>query len=158
MIEIFIDADGCPVKEEVYKVAARYSLNVILVANKSMQIPFNSKIKMVVVSGGFDAADDYIAENIKAGDIAITADIPLAARCIKKFAAVIGTKGVEFTEENIGDTLATRELMTRLREMGEVGGGPPPMQKKDRSQFLSKLDQVIRRLQLKEQHPNTRQV
>jgi len=141
--DIYIDADGCAVKDEVYKVAARYKFKVILVANKAMKIPLNPLIELIVVSGEFDAADDWIAEHIQVKDICITADIPLADRCIKKQARVVGPKGVEFTPDSIGDALATRELMARLREMGEARGGPAPMEKKDKSQFLSKLDQII---------------
>lgn len=143
MLNIYIDADGCAVKEETYKVANRYQLKVFVVANKAMNIPLSTSVEMIVVKGGFDAADDWIAENISEGDIAITADIPLADRCIKKKARVLGPKGEEFTEDNIGSALATRELMTNLRFMGEMRGGPAPMDKKDRSQFLSKLDQII---------------
>ncbi len=143
MLDIYIDGDGCAVKEEVYKVAARYKLKVFLVANKSMSCPFEQDIEMVVVKGGIDAADDWIAEKIEIGDIAVTSDIPLADRCIKKQARVLGPKGVEFTEDSIGSALATRELMTNLRHMGEMRGGPAPMEKKDRSKFLSTLDQII---------------
>ena len=143
MLTIYIDADGCPVKDEVYKVATRYKLKVFLVANKALNIPFDADIEMVVVSGGFDAADDWIAEQTGIGDIVITADIPLADRCIKKKSRVLGPKGQEFTEDSIGSALATRELMANLRHMGEMRGGPAPMEKKDRSQFLSKLDQII---------------
>lgn len=140
---LYVDADGCPVKDEIYKVAGRHKLKVILVANKPMHIPMNPLFEMEVVSGGFDAADDWIVEKIQANDICVTVDIPLADRCLKKNARVIGHKGNEFTQDSIGDILATRELMARLREMGEMRGGPAPMDKKFRSQFLSKLDQVI---------------
>ncbi len=143
MLTIFIDADGCPVKDEIYKVAQRYQLKTYVVANKALKIPLNSLTEMAVVTGGFDAADDWIAEKIEKNDIAVTADIPLADRCLKKGARVIGTKGDEFTIDSIGDQMATRELMTHLRAMGESRGGPAPMEKKDRSRFLSKLDQVI---------------
>ena len=143
MLVIYIDADGCAVKEEIYKVAERYKLKVKIVANKPMHIPLNIRLEMIVVPGAFDAADDWIAEKICENDMAITADIPLADRCLKKGARVLGPKGHEFTLDSIGDAMATRELMARLREMGEVGGGPSPMVKKDRSQFLSKLDQII---------------
>ena len=143
MLNIFVDADGCPVKNEVYKVAARYKLKVFLVANKGMSYPLGADIEMVVVSGGFDAADDWIAAKVEADDIVITADIPLADRCVKKQARVLGPKGQEFTEDSIGSAMAMRELMTNLRAMGEVSGGPAPMEKKDRSQFLSKFDQII---------------
>lgn len=146
MLDIYIDADGCPVKEEVYRVAARYKLKVFVVANKGIQIPFDSLIEMIVVSEGMDMADNWIVEKITAGDIVITADILLADRCIKKQALVLGTKGIEFTEDNIGSAVADRELMKNLREMGEMGRGPLPMQKKDRSLFLGKLDQIIQAL------------
>ena len=143
MSEIYVDADGCPVKDEVFKVAKRYEMKVHLVANKAMKIPLDPLFEMIVVHGGFDAADDWIEENISSKDIAITIDIPLASRCLKKGAQVLGYKGDSFSEENIGEALATRELMSRLREMGQVRGGPAPFEKKDRSNFLSKLDRVI---------------
>ena len=143
---IYIDADACPVKDEVYKVAARYKAKVFVVANKEISIPFDSEIEMIVVKGGFDAADDWIVEKVGPGDVVITSDILLADRCIKNKARVLGPKGIEFTEDSIGSAIATRELMSNLRHMGEMGGGPAPMQKKDRSQFLSKLDQIIQSL------------
>ena len=151
-MNIYIDADGCPVKEETYKVAARYKLKVFVVANKALHIPFEENIEMVVVNGSFDAADDWIVEKIGVGDIAITADILLADRCIKKQARVLGTKGKEFTEDSIGSAVASRELMQNLRHMGEVRGGPAPMEKKDRSQFLAQLDQIIQALKRKYPH------
>jgi len=144
MITIYIDGDGCPVKDEVYRVADRYQLNVTVVANKAMNVPQNPRIKMIVVrSGHLDAADDWIAENAGKNDIVITADIPLADRSLKKGARVLGTTGEEFTEDNVGDFVATRELMQTLRQSGEARGGPPPMDKKDKSRFLGKLDQII---------------
>jgi uncharacterized protein YaiI (UPF0178 family) len=146
LLKIFIDGDGCAVKEEVYQVAARYKLNVVLVANKPLHLPFDPRHQMVVVSGDFDAADDWIVENSEKHDIVITADILLAERCVKKGARVLGPKGVEFTEDNIGGAVATRELMQNLRHMGEMRGGPKPMDKKDRSLFLGKLDQIIQAL------------
>lgn len=142
-ITIYIDADGCPVKDEVFKVADRYQLPVILVANKKLNIPIHPLHHMIVVSGGFDAADDWIVQNAKPRDIVITSDILLADRCIKKSVRVLGPKGEEFTEDNIGSKVANRELMQNLRHMGEMRGGPAPMDKKSRSQFLGKLDQVI---------------
>ena len=145
MIRIFVDADGCPVKEEVYKVAERYQLPVILVANSFMRTPMDSRIKMQVVSGDFDAADDWIVEQISPEDIVITTDILLAERCVKLKCRVLGPKGVEFTEESIGDSVANRELMQNLRHFGEKSG-PAPMEKKDKSQFLGKLDQIIQAL------------
>ncbi|WP_413582858.1 YaiI/YqxD family protein [Bdellovibrio sp. HCB288] len=146
MLNIYIDADGCPVKEEIYKVAERYQLKVFVVANKYLNIPQSSRIEMVVASSDFDAADDWIVEHAQKGDIVITADILLAERCIKNQVRAIGTKGIEFTEDSIGGAVATRELMQNLRHMGEVRGGPAPMDKKDRSKFLSTLDQVIQQL------------
>ncbi len=143
MLNIYIDADACPVKDETYKVAARYKLKVFVVANSYINIPLSPLIEMVQVSGGFDAADDWIVERAEKGDIVITTDILLADRCIKNAVRVLGHKGVEFTEDNIGSAVAQRELMENLRHMGEMGGGPKPMQKQDRSHFLGKLDQII---------------
>ena len=143
MFKIYIDADGCAVKPEIYKVAARYKLKVLVIANKPLNIPLDENIEMIVVAGNFDAADDWIADHIQADDIAITADILLADRILKKKARALGPKGKEFTEDSIGSALATRELMANLRHMGQVTGGPSSMQPKDRSQFLSQLDQII---------------
>lgn len=145
-IKIYIDADGCPVKEETYKVAARYKIKTFVVANKYLNVPLDSLIEMQVVSGNFDAADDWIAEQITDRDIVITSDILLAERCVKKKARALGPKGVEFTEDNIGSAVANRELMQNLRHMGEMRGGPAPMDPKARSQFLGKLDQIIQSL------------
>ncbi len=148
MLHLFLDGDGCPVKEESYKVADRYQLQVTVVANKPMNIPSNSRINMVVVkSGHLDAADDWIVENVAANNIVVTADILLADRCLKKQARVLSPKGVEFTEDSIGSAVASRELMQTLRQMGETRGGPAPMDKKDRSRFLGKLDQMIQQIQ-----------
>lgn len=146
---IYIDADGCAVKDEVYKVAARYKLKVFVVANKEMNIPFDQDIEMKVVSGNFDAADDWIAENISSGDILITSDILLADRAIKKQARVLGAKGNELSEDNIGSALASRELSAHLRNLGNTGTGPSAMQKTDRSRFLSELDRIIQSLKRK---------
>lgn len=143
MLNIYVDADACPVKEEVYRVAQRLALKVFVVANNSLNVPLDANIEMVVVSRGFDAADDWIAESASEGDIVITADILLAERCLKNKSRVVGPKGIEFTEDSIGHAVATRELMANLRHMGENRGGPAPMTKQDRSQFLSTLDQVI---------------
>lgn len=142
-IKIYIDADACPVKDEVYKVAERYQILVLIVANQYMNIPIHKLFEMKVVSGGFDAADDWIVENCQANDIVITADILLADRCVKKGARVLGPKGEEFTEDNVGSAVASRELLQNLRHMGEIRGGPAPMDKKARSNFLNKLDQII---------------
>jgi uncharacterized protein len=146
MTVIYIDGDGCAVKDETFKVAARYKIKTIVVANKWMQLPVDPNIELVTVKGGFDAADDWIVENITNKDIAITTDILLADRCLKKQARVLGPKGEEYTEDNIGNAVATRELMQNLRYMGEAKGGPAPMDKKARSQFLNKLDQIIQAL------------
>lgn len=142
-MKIFIDADGCPVKDEVYKVAERYKLKVILVANKYMKYPINPLIELQVVTGNFDAADDWIIENSKPHDIVITNDILLADRCIKQKVRALGSKGDEFTKDNIGSMVAMRELNQNLRHMGENRGGPTPMDKSARSKFLGKLDQII---------------
>ncbi len=143
MLHIYIDADACPVKNEVYRVAERYSLDVTLVANSPMRIPSDKRITLEVVDSGFDAADDWIVENLQSHDIVITADVLLASRCVKKTARVLGTSGKEFTESNIGSAVATRDLMADLRGAGEITGGPAPLTKRDRSFFLQKLDQVI---------------
>ena len=143
---IFIDADACPVKEEVYRVAARYALKVFVVANSFIRTPREGSIELVSVGSGFDAADDWIAERAGGEDIVITADIPLAGRCLKSGATVIGPTGKPFTENGIGMALAMRELMTDLRAMGEVAGGPAPFSRRDRSAFLSALDAAVMRL------------
>jgi uncharacterized protein len=140
---IYIDADACPVKEEVYRVARRYGIKVFVVANAPIRVPGDDIIELVVVRGRFDAADDRIVQGIAAGDIVITADIPLADRCIRAGARVLGPKGVEFTEDAIGDALATRALLDMLRQSGEFGGGPAPFAKADRSRFLGKLDELV---------------
>lgn len=146
MIQIYLDADACPVKEEVYKVAGRYKIKVFVVANQWMKVPLDPLVEMVVVTDGFDAADDWIVEKVTNKDIVVTADILLAERCVKKQVRVLGHKGNEFTEDNVGMSVANRELMQNLRHMGEMRGGPSPMDKKARSQFLGKLDQIIQAL------------
>lgn len=146
MIKIFIDADGCPVKDEIYKVAHRYKIDVVVVANKRLNIPVHVSIQMKVVNGGFDAADDWIVENSKQNDIVVTSDILLASRCVSKQVRALDPKGKEFTEDNIGIAVANRELMQNLRHMGEMRGGPSPIDKRDKSQFLSRLDQIIQSL------------
>lgn len=143
MLTIYIDADGCAVRDETYRVADRYQLQVIVVANKPLAIPVSSRISMKTVPGGFDSADDWIAENIDVGDILVTSDLLLADRAIKKKARVIGPKGRELDEENIGNALGGRELSAHLRDLGDKKTGPAAMGKSDRSQFLAKLDQMI---------------
>ncbi len=140
---IYIDADACPVKEEVYRVARRYEIKVFVVANAPIRVPNEHLIELVVVRGGFDAADDRIVECLVEGDIVITTDIPLADRCLRCGARVLGPKGVEFTEDAIGSALATRALLDMLRQSGSFGGGPAPFAKADRSRFLAKLDELI---------------
>jgi hypothetical protein len=143
MIDIYVDADACPVKDEVYRVAARHGLYVILVANSRMRIPEGAGVELVLVDDGPDAADDWIADHIREGDVAVTADIPLAARCLAVGARVLGTSGVAFSEDSIGGALATRELKSELREAGIAAGGPPPISSRDRSRFLAKLDELV---------------
>lgn len=140
---IYLDADACPVKEEVYRVARRYDLKVYVVANSPLRVPAEAIITLTVVKGGFNAADDWIAERVSTGDITITDDIPLADRCLQRGARVLSHKGLEFTEDAIGNALATRALLEMLRQTGEIGGGPPPFAKADRSRFLAKLDETI---------------
>ncbi|MBC2733341.1 MAG: YaiI/YqxD family protein [Desulfobacteraceae bacterium] len=151
MLHIIVDADACPVKKEIYRVAGRYQLNVTLVANAWMRVPNERWITLEVVGDRFDAADDWIAENVQAHDIVVTADIPLASRCLAKGARVLGPTGKPFTEDNIGSAVATRELLAGLRAAGEITGGPPPLQKNDRSRFLQQLDNVIQ--SIRRAHP-----
>ncbi len=140
---LYVDADACPVKDEVYRVAARYGIKVLVVCNAAIWVPEKEGIERVVVRGGMDVADDWIAERIGPDDIAITTDIPLADRCLRRGASVIGPKGYAFTEDSIGEALATRELLDTLRQSGSFGGGPAPFQPRDRSRFLGKLDETI---------------
>ena len=146
MTAIFIDADACPVKPEIYRVAGRYGLKVFVVSNSYINVPRDPRIERVVVSDGFDAADNWIAEHVGPGDIVVTADIPLADRSLKAGAAAIGSTGVPFTNSSIGMAMANRELLSNLRAMGEVTGGPKPMTDRDRSRFLSALDETIQRI------------
>jgi len=145
-ISLYIDADACPVKTEIYRVAERYGLKVYVVSNSYINVPRDPRIERVVVSDGFDAADDWIAERVGPEDIVITSDIPLADRSLKKGAAAIGSTGVAFTTSSIGMAMASRELMSNLRAMGETTGGPKPMSPRDRSRFLSTLDETIQKL------------
>lgn len=146
MLDIYVDADACPVKDEIYRVAERYELKVFVVANMWMRVPDNPLLTLITVTEGLDVADDWIAEQAGEGDIVITADIPLAARAVKKGARVIGSSGNAFTEDSIGETLATRNLMTELRETGEIRGSGRPFSKQDRSRFLQTLDTVIQKI------------
>lgn len=151
MLHIFVDADACPVKQEVFRVAGRYRLDVTLVANSRMRVPKKEWIALEVVGTGLDAADDWIAEHVGPHDIVVTADIPLANRCLNEGAHVVGPTGRAFTEDNIGEAVATRDLLSDLRSVGEITGGPPPLQKRDRSRFLQQLDEVIQSVRRKHQ-------
>jgi hypothetical protein len=143
MTRIYVDADGCPVKDEVYRVARRYRVPVTLVANTWMRTPDDDDISLHVVGEGFDEADDWIVEQAGPSDIAITADIPLAARCLKKGARALNPNGRVYTEASIGGALATREILSHLREHGATTGGPAPFSKENRSRFLGKLDEAV---------------
>lgn len=140
---IYVDADACPVKDEVYRVAQRYGIHVTLVSNKWLCTPREDWLELVIVDGELDAADAWVIEQVAEDDIVITADILMASECLKKGARVLGPRGRPFTEDSIGSALATRELLSQLRDMGEMTGGPPPFQKRDRSQFLQALDQMV---------------
>ena len=148
-IRIFVDADACPVKNEVYRVAERYGLKVYVVANSFMNVPRSDMIERVIVSEGPDVADDWIVERAATTDIVVTADIPLAGRCVKKSATVIGPTGKPFDDDSIGMALATRDLLTGLRSAGATTRGPPPLTRQDISRFLSALDLAVTRLQRK---------
>jgi uncharacterized protein len=143
VLEIYVDADGCPVKDEVYRVAARYGLRAWVVANGWLRVPDSPLISRVTVSEGLDRVDDWIALRIGPGDIAITADVPLADRCVKRGALVIAPNGRRLDEASIGLALATRNLMTGLREAGEIRGGGRPFGRQDRARFLNALDAAI---------------
>jgi uncharacterized protein YaiI (UPF0178 family) len=142
MLTLYVDADACPVKDEVYRVARRYAMRVAVVANAPLRVPADPLVELVV-RPGFGAADDWIAAEAGPGDIVITADIPLAARCLANAARVLDPKGRPFTDNEIGSALALRDLMDGLRQGGAITGGPAPMTAKDRSRFLSKLDEVV---------------
>lgn len=146
-MRIYVDADACPVKPEIYRVAKRHGVGVTLVAGSWLRAPAGQDVVLELVEAGFDAADDWIAAHAGAGDVVVTADIPLAARCVANGARVLGHTGRPFTAENVGDALATRNLLADLRGAGlETASGPPPFDPKDRSRFLQALDQVIHAL------------
>lgn len=148
-ISIFVDADACPVKNEVYKVAERYGLKVFIVANSFMNVPRSDMIERVIVPDGPDIADNWIAERAGGSDIVITADIPLAGRCVRNGAVVISPTGKPFDDNSIGMALATRDLMTDLRSAGATTRGPPPLSRQDLSRFLSAMDLAVTRLRRK---------
>ena len=143
MVEIYVDADGCPVKQEIYRVATRHRLKVTLVANSRMRVPDNDSVKLVLVDDQLDAADNWIVEHVKEDDIVVSGDIPLASRCLKKNALVLSPRGKVFTEDSIGAALANRDLLSHLRELGTITGGPAPFERRDRSRFLHRLDEII---------------
>ena len=145
MTDIYVDGDACPVREEVYRVADRLGLQVLVVSNGSRPIrpPGRPNVRMVVVGAGADAADDWIAERITSGDVCVTADIPLAARCLAKGAHALSPSGRPWTGDNIGNALAGREIAAHLREIGIHGGGPAALTRQDRSRFLSALDTAV---------------
>ena len=148
--EILVDADACPVKREVYRVAKRYGLKVILVSNTWIRVPEKDWLELVVVDERFDAADDWIVDHAAEKDIVITGDIPLASRCLAKGARVLSPKGRDFTEDTIGGALADREISSHLRELGITTGGPAPFEKRDRSRFLQRLDAIIQAIRKRE--------
>ncbi len=145
-IEIIVDADACPVKDEIYRVAARYGLRTLVVANRPIAVPRDPAIERVVVGQGLDVADDWIAARARRGSVVVTADVPLAHRCVTAGADAIAPNGKAFTSTSIGMALATRDLMQDLRDAGGVTGGPRPFSARDRSAFLSALDVAIMRL------------
>jgi uncharacterized protein YaiI (UPF0178 family) len=142
---LYVDADACPVKDEVYRVAERYGLAVKVVANAFLQVPVGARVERVIVEAGPDAADDWIAERAGKGDIVISSDIPLAARCLKAGAQVLGPSGRRFTEDSIGAALAARSIGEHLRSVGETTRGPAPFAAADRSRFLQALDEAVHR-------------
>tara|TARA_B100001175_G_scaffold234627_1_gene201021 strand:- start:2023 stop:2472 length:450 start_codon:yes stop_codon:yes gene_type:complete len=145
MIKIYVDADACPVKNEIERVATRHNLKTYMVCDGGIRPSLNPLIKLVVVSQGADAADDWIADHIGRADICVTNDIPLAARCLKKEAFALKSNGKSYTNDNIGMALATREILERIRESGEMTGGPPPFNKTDRSKFLDQIEKIVQK-------------
>ena len=140
---VYVDADACSVKDEVYRVAGRYGVHVVLVSNQWVRAPLEPWIRVEVVRGEPEAADDWIVEHAGPADVVVTADIPLAGRCVEKGVKALSPRGRVFDESTVGEALAMRHLSTHLRELGEVTGGPPPFSKRDRSMFLQKLDELL---------------
>jgi uncharacterized protein YaiI (UPF0178 family) len=145
-VRIVVDADACPVKEQIYRVAARYGLPVLLVANAPMRLPAQVGVELVHVPGSFEVVDDWIAEQTEPGDVVATADILLAARVVDRGAVCVDFRGKEFTADALGGLLASREIAQQLRGAGVYTGGPPPFSPRDRGRFASKLDEVVNRL------------
>jgi uncharacterized protein YaiI (UPF0178 family) len=153
MLDVYVDGDACPVKDEVYRVALRHDLKVYVVSDGPLRADARGRVEFIRVRQGFNAADDWIAERAGDGDIAITADIPLADRCIKNGARVVAPNGREFTEDSIGEAMAKRELMDQLRQMGAITGGPPPFAPADRSRFLARLEETIQAIRRRKPAP-----
>ena len=145
MVKIYVDADACPVKNEVERVATRHNLETYMVCDGGIRPSLNPLIQLVVVNQGADAADDWIADHIKKSDVCVTNDIPLAGRCLKKGAFVLKPNVKIYTNVNIGIALATREIMEKIRETGEMTGGPPPFSKADRSKFLDQMEMIVQK-------------
>jgi uncharacterized protein YaiI (UPF0178 family) len=145
-MQIYVDADACPVKEQIYRVGARYEVPVVVVANAPLRLPTTGDVRLVQVAGGFEAADDWIAAHVQPGDIVATADILLAGRVVDRGAACLDFRGKEFTADGLGDLLAARETAQYLRGMGLYGGGPAPLTARDRGRFASALDNLVHRL------------
>jgi uncharacterized protein YaiI (UPF0178 family) len=145
MIKIYVDADACPVKNEIEKIATRHNIKTYLVCDGGIRPPLNSLIQLIIVNQGADAADDWIVKYIESADICITNDIPLAGHCLKKGALAIKFNGKTYTNDNIGMALATRKIMEGIREGGEITGGPAPFSKADRSKFLEGMEMIIRK-------------
>jgi len=143
---IYVDADACPVKEETYRVAGRFGVKTLVVSNGWLSVPESPLIERVIVSEGLDRADDWIAERAGPGDVVVTADVPLAHRCVTAGARVLAPTGKAFTEQSIGNDLASRNLMTELRETGEIRGTGRPFTKQDRSKFLNALDTALQQI------------
>ena len=143
MLKIYVDADACPVKNEIERIATRHNLETYLVCDGGIRPSLNPLIQLIVVNQGADAADDWIADHIGKSDICVTNDIPLAGRCLKKVAFAVKPNGKQYTNDNIGMALATRDIKERLRESGEMTGGPPPFSKADRSKFLDQMEMIV---------------
>jgi uncharacterized protein YaiI (UPF0178 family) len=145
---IFVDADACPVKDDIYRIALRQGIRVVVVSGGPLRVPARAGIEHVRVKSSLDAADDWIAARVGKDDIVVTADVPLAARCLSQQARVIAPDGRLFTDDSIGGALASRELLDQLRQMGAVTGGPPPYARADRARFLARLAEAIQAVQL----------
>src|SRR5260370_15266245 len=149
MLDIYIDADACPVRKEVFSVAERHGLTVYVVTQGNIRVPIDPRLRLVLVAEGPDAADDWIAERIGSGDICVTADVPLAARCLKRGGSALGSTGRRFTADNIGTALAARDIAAHIRESDGQTGGPPPLGQKDRPPVLAQLDGGVKAIRRK---------